>query len=165
MKKLNLYLFTLLIIIAAAFYLKAEDTGAGKKGPGLAKDIKNYVNKLNSTSPASDQAFAKNQLIKLGQEAVPYLKEYLKNDKRTYIKVQITLIFGKMKDETLIPVLEETARTGKYPALCRSAITAIGEIGGAAALKSLENLKITIKDEALIKTIDETIKKVKKKAE
>lgn len=158
----NLYLFSFFIIISIAFYLKAEETGAQKKGTDLSKDIKNYVNKLNSTSPVSDQTFAKNQLIKLGQEAVPYLKEYLKNDKRTYVKVQIALIFGKMKDESLIPILEETAKSSRYPALSKSAVIAIGDISGEKALRSLGNLKITTTDPMLIKAIDESIERVKK---
>ena len=132
---------------------QTEITGE-KELPGK---IRIYVNKLNSTANVSEQSFGKNQLIKLGKKAVPYLEDYLKNDKRIFVKVQIGFVLEKIKDKSVIPILEKTA-TSKYIARNKSAIIAIGNIGGDKAVNAIKRLKKKVlKNEMLVQIITEEL--------
>jgi hypothetical protein len=125
----------------------------------IAQQVKVNVNRLNSTSQMTEQSFGRNRLLALGAKAVPYLTQYLKDDKRTYVRVQIARILGKIGDETAIPSLEESAQS-QYNALNKNAITAIGDIGGENGLGSLNRLKAITTDPECVEAINASIEKI-----
>jgi HEAT repeat protein len=126
----------------------------------IASQVKANVNRLNSTQPITIQSFGKARLIKLGAQAVPYLEDYLANDKRTYVRVQIARILGKIGDVSAIPSLEEAAKS-EFNSLNKTAITALGDIGGENALQSLERLNSTTRDQECLQAIMLSENKIK----
>lgn len=133
----------------------AEKADVGEKVKGL-------VNKLSSTSSTSDQSMAKNQLVKMGDQAVPYLNDAVQNDKRTYTRIQIANILGKTKNESSVPALASTAKS-PYPQLNIAAVKNLGEIGGPKAQSALEQLQGATKDKDVLKEIKSSLAKIKGK--
>lgn len=124
----------------------------------VAQNVKKAVFNLGSTVPADKQAVARRDLIKLGVQAVPFLAFYLQNDKRTYARVQIARILGKIKDLSALPYLEETAHS-KYFALNKASVMAIGDIGGPDASACLNRIRKTVISTNLLPIIDEQLSK------
>jgi HEAT repeat protein len=116
------------------------------------------VNKLGSTTPVTEQSVAENQLVKLGQSAVPLLNAHLRDDRRTYARIRIAFILGRLKDESSLPALVEAAGS-EYVALQRAAVRSIVAIGGPRAKQSLMTLRKAARSPELSKEIDDALAK------
>lgn len=136
-------------------------TDSASNNQDISQKVKSLVNKLGSTSTSTDQSFAKNQLIKLDKQAVPYLNDSIKNDKRTFTRIQIADVLGKIKDESSVPALAHSAKS-PYPVLNKAAVKNLGEIGGPKAASALEQLKGVTKDKDVMKEIQNALAKIKK---
>lgn len=141
-----------------------QPMGQGKPASNMPieKRVKINVNKLNSTAQLNEQTFGKNQLIKMGKDALPYLHVHIQNDKRTWVRAQIAQVLGSIGDTSSIPVLEKTAKS-KYLALNKNCVRALGAIGNAKAIEALDRLKKESSEKKLISSINDAIKKAKTK--
>ncbi|MFC1501148.1 HEAT repeat domain-containing protein [Elusimicrobiota bacterium] len=117
-----------------------------------------HIKKLGSTTTPTEQSFAKNKLIKMGDKALPYLEESLLTDKRTYTRIQIAFVIAKIKNESSIDALEKATNT-QYSALNQSAVRAIGEIGGKKAIKTLKSLQNSTTNQMFLNVINEALEK------
>jgi hypothetical protein len=147
--------FLFIILVSALFAQQTSPLPNDEK----AKKIRTLVNKLSSTSSQTEMAGAINQIQSMGHDALPYLGYYLLNDKRTYVKVQITGIMGKLKDTSSVPLLEQTAQKTVYPALKKSSIFALGEIGGAPSVEALKRIRRATQDTALLQILNVSLQK------
>lgn len=147
------------IPVPGANDLKQPAAAAGQDAGEKAKAL---INKLGSTSPITDQTFAKNQLIKMDKQAVPFLNDAVQNDKRTYTRIQVANILGKMKNESSVPALAGAAKS-QYPQLNMAAVKSLGEIGGPKAQAALEQLQGATKDKDVAKEIQNALAKIKGK--
>lgn len=120
--------------------------------------VRMLVNKLGSTTPVTEQSVAENQLVKLGQSAVPLLNAHLRDDRRTYARIRIAFILGRLKDESSLPALVEAAGS-EYVALQRAAVRSIVAIGGPRAKQSLMTLRKAARSPELSKEIDDALAK------
>ncbi|MDD5067889.1 MAG: HEAT repeat domain-containing protein, partial [bacterium] len=138
------------------FFLLALQAAAEKEGTERIEDrtkrITKLVDQLNSTVPVTEQNFARNSLIKMGPSVLPYLEDRIRNDKRTYVRVQIAFLLGRIKDVSSLSVLEETAGSPYY-ALNKACVLSIGQIGGKKSVDALKRIKERTKDPNLIKVI------------
>lgn len=125
-----------------------------------AKKVKILANKMGSSISMDQQSSARSQLLKMGKAAVPYLNDVVINDNRTYTRIQVANILGKIKDISSIPALEAAA-TSQYKLLNQTAVKNIALIGTEKAAAALGRIKSITPDLELIKTIDEALKNVK----
>ena len=124
--------------------------------------VKSLMNKLGSSTPVAEQTSAKNQLIKMDKQAVPFINEAVQNDKRTYTRIQLADVLGKMKDESSVPALASTAKS-QYPQLNIAAVKSLGQIGGPKSQSALEQLQGATKDKDVMKEIQNSLAKIKGK--
>ena len=125
----------------------------------ISTEIYNLIKQLDSTVPITEQSFAKNKLISMGKDALPYLHKELQENKKTYIRIQIAWILGHIKDPSSIKVLEEVA-TGPYFNLNKACVMTLAEIG-EESLISLERLKSKTTETNLLKIINNAEIKIK----
>lgn len=115
-------------------------------------EIKDYLNAIKYKTPAYE--YAKDSIIKIGEEALPFLLEILK-DKREEIdyKIEICDIIGKIKSNKAIPVLNSLLND-PHPGLRGGAIKALGEIGDTSSfsyiVKMLNDPHDLVRREAII---------------
>ncbi len=101
----------------------------------LSLEIEDYLNAIKYKTPAS--AYAKDSIIKKGEELIPLLLKILKDKKEDInYRIEICQIVGKIKSKNSIKILSELLKE-EHPGLRKEAVRALGEIGDTSSFSSI----------------------------
>ena len=95
--------------------------------------LEDYLKAIKFKTPASE--YAKDSIVKMGEEALPFLFEIVKNKKEDVeYRIEICNLIGKIKSKNSIPVLVQLLKEA-HPGLRKEAVKAIGELRDTSCLK------------------------------
>jgi len=120
----------------------------------ILRDIKN----LGSHIETNQRAFARNDLIRIGSPAVPFLIRAMESDKYMFVRIESTFILGKIKDKRAVPALVNQLKSSKNANLQKACAIVLVDIGGERASQAVEESLIYLPPTSKIQVIDALIR-------
>lgn len=148
-RKFLFYFICVLMIFSQSLFAQID---LEKK---ILRDIKN----LRSHIETNQRAFARNDLIRIGSPAVPFLIKAMGSDKYMFVRIESALILGKIKDKQAVPALVDQLKSSKNANLQKACAITLVDIGGERASQAVEESLIYLPPTSKIQVIDALIRR------